>query len=143
MKSLKCEHCGAPLEVSDTRTFKCPYCGTELINDSYVEPQDNSSAASSSYNYDAQQEYTSYAQQQPTSSAHRSYTSSSGKSKMVAGLLGILLGSIGVHHFYLGKMGRGILYLVFSWTGIPAIIGLIEGIMILTMSDSAFENKYS
>ncbi|PLR75985.1 hypothetical protein CU633_18130 [Bacillus sp. V3-13] len=64
------------------------------------------------------------------------------KSKVVAGVLGILLGSFGAHKFYLGKIGMGILYLVFSWTGIPGIIGLIEGIIYLVKSDEEFEQKY-
>jgi len=50
------------------------------------------------------------------------------KDKNVAGILAILLGGIGVHHFYLGNTGLGILYLLFSWTFIPLIVGFIEGI---------------
>jgi TM2 domain-containing membrane protein YozV len=64
------------------------------------------------------------------------------KSKVTAGLLGILLGGIGAHKFYLGQTGMGILYLLFVWTFIPAIIGLIEGIIYLTMSDEEFQAKY-
>jgi TM2 domain-containing membrane protein YozV len=64
------------------------------------------------------------------------------KSKVTAGILGILLGSFGAHKFYLGKIGQGILYLIFSWTGIPGIIGLIEGIIYLTKSDEEFERHY-
>ena len=65
------------------------------------------------------------------------------KSKVAAGLLGIFLGGFGIHKFYLGKIGMGILYLVFCWTYIPAIIGFIEGIIYLTMSDQNFNMKYS
>ncbi len=64
------------------------------------------------------------------------------KSKVAAGVFGILLGSLGVHKFYLGKIGMGILYLVFCWTGIPGIIGLIEGIIYLTLSDADFAKKH-
>ncbi|MCK5022991.1 MAG: NINE protein [Candidatus Aenigmarchaeota archaeon] len=64
------------------------------------------------------------------------------KSKVAAGLLGILLGGIGAHKFYLGKTGIGILYLIFFWTFVPAILGLIEGIIYLTMTDAAFKAKY-
>jgi TM2 domain-containing membrane protein YozV len=67
------------------------------------------------------------------------------KSRVTAGILAILLGGIGVHKFYLGKVGMGVLYLllfiVFFWTFIPAIIGLIEGIIYLTQSDQDFANK--
>ena len=60
------------------------------------------------------------------------------KSRMTAGLLGIFLGSIGVHRFYLGYAGIGIAQIVvtFATCGIGAIWGLIEGIMILTGSAS-------
>ncbi len=44
-------------------------------------------------------------------------------------ILAILLGGIGVHKFYAGKPGQGILYLLFCWTYIPALIALIEGII--------------
>ncbi|WP_040214780.1 TM2 domain-containing protein [Clostridium polynesiense] len=56
-----------------------------------------------------------------------------GKSKMVAGILGLLLGGLGVHRFYLGYMGIGILQLVLTFVtcGISSIWGFIEGILIL------------
>ena len=58
------------------------------------------------------------------------------KSKMTAGLLGIFLGSIGVHNFYLGFTNRAILQIVLTVVtcGIASIWGLIEGIMILAGS---------
>ena len=64
------------------------------------------------------------------------------KSKVTAGILAILLGDFGIHKFYLGDTKMGILYLIFCWTGIPAIAGLIEGIMYLMASDADFQAKY-
>lgn len=64
-----------------------------------------------------------------------------GKSKVAAGLFGIFLGGFGVHKFYMGKVGMGILYLLFCWTFIPALIGLIEGIIYLCESDEEFARK--
>ena len=64
------------------------------------------------------------------------------KSKIAAGLFGILLGGIGVHKFYLGQIGMGLLYLLFCWTGIPAIIGLVEGIIYLCDDDETFQLKH-
>ncbi|WMW24003.1 NINE protein [Methanolobus sediminis] len=69
--------------------------------------------------------------------------SSGEKNKVAAGILGILLGGLGAHKFYLGQVGTGILYLCFSWTMIPSLIGLIEGIIYLTMSDDDFNSKYN
>ena len=57
------------------------------------------------------------------------------KNKLAAALLAIFLGGLGIHKFYLRKVGMGILYLIFCWTGIPAIIGFIEGIYYLCISD--------
>jgi len=64
------------------------------------------------------------------------------KSRITAGILAILLGDFGIHKFYLGKIGQGIVYLIFCWTGIPAIIGLVEGILYLLMKDEEFAQKY-
>lgn len=65
------------------------------------------------------------------------------KNKTTAGVLALLLGGIGVHKFYLGQTGLGILYLVFFWTFIPAIVAFVEGIILLTMSDDTFADKYA
>ena len=64
------------------------------------------------------------------------------KSKVVAALLAIFLGGLGIHKFYLGQIGWGIVYLLFCWTGIPTIVAFIEAIIYLTMSDTAFAQKY-
>ena len=63
------------------------------------------------------------------------------KNKVTAGVLGILLGGLGVHKFYMGKVGLGIVYLLFCWTYIPAFIGFIEGIIYLTSNDHNFQIK--
>jgi TM2 domain-containing membrane protein YozV len=41
-------------------------------------------------------------------------------------LLALFLGSFGIHHFYLRRTGLGIVYILFCWTGITALLGLIE-----------------
>jgi TM2 domain-containing membrane protein YozV len=64
------------------------------------------------------------------------------KSRIAAALLAFFLGGFGVHKFYLGRVGMGILYLIFCWTFIPAIIAFIEMIVYLTMTDEAFAAKY-
>jgi TM2 domain-containing membrane protein YozV len=65
------------------------------------------------------------------------------KNKIIAGVLAILLGGLGVHKFYLGNLGQGIIYLLFCWTGIPGIIGLIEGILYLVKTDEEFDRLYN
>ncbi len=76
--------------------------------------------------------------------------------KILAGILAILLGSLGVHKFILGYNQEGIILLAISIVGyaticllvgvfiiwIPGLIGLIEGIIYLTKSDEEFYNTY-
>ena len=69
-------------------------------------------------------------------------TSPNGRSRLVAALLALFLGGFGLHKFYLGRVGWGIVYLLFCWTFLPAIVGFIEGILLLVMSDSEFDTKY-
>lgn len=64
------------------------------------------------------------------------------KSRIAAALLAFFLGGFGVHKFYLGRVGWGIIYLIFFWTFIPAIIAFIEFIIYLCTSDEDFAKKY-
>jgi len=59
-----------------------------------------------------------------------------GKSKIVAGLLGLFLGAWGIHNFYLGNTGRGVAQIIVTIVtcGIGSLWGFIEGILILTGS---------
>jgi len=68
-----------------------------------------------------------------------------GKQKVTAGILGILLGGLGVHHFYLGSTITGVIELVatFVTCGFGALLGLIEGIMLLVMDDAEFDRRYN
>lgn len=65
------------------------------------------------------------------------------RNKTTAGVFALLLGGLGAHKFYLGRGGQGVLYLIFFWTFIPAVVGFIEGIVYLTMSDHEFNAKYN
>lgn len=53
------------------------------------------------------------------------------KSRLVATLLALFLGVIGVHRFYVGKIGTGILMIFLSLCGIGEIWALIDFILIL------------
>lgn len=70
------------------------------------------------------------------------------KSKVAAGVFGILLGSLGIHKFYLGYTVPGLIMLLatvltLGVVGIVmGIIGLVEGIIYLTMSDADFYRTY-
>ena len=62
------------------------------------------------------------------------YAAVGGKSKLAAGLLGIFLGAWGIHRFYLGYVGIGIIQIIVTLItfGFGALWGFIEGILILT-----------
>lgn len=72
------------------------------------------------------------------------YTKEQKDKKLVAGLLGILLGGFGVHKFYLGYTKEGVIQLVITIAtcGIGSLVGLIEGILYLTKSDDEFVATY-
>ena len=71
------------------------------------------------------------------------------KSKVAAGILGILLGALGVHNFYLGYTGKGVAQLLISvlslglLSPVSAIWGLVEGIICLTSDTKTDANGYS
>lgn len=65
------------------------------------------------------------------------------KDKNIAGLLALLLGGIGAHKFYLGKPGVGVVYLLFCWTAIPAIVGFFEAIAYFTSDPRTFARRYA
>ena len=62
--------------------------------------------------------------------------------KIVAGILGILLGGLGIHKFYLGYTKEGVIQLILGFLCVGSIIGLIEGIIYLTKSDEDFVKTY-
>jgi TM2 domain-containing membrane protein YozV len=64
------------------------------------------------------------------------------KDKMVAGILAILVGALGIHHFYLGNTTMGIIYIVLACVGISPILGLVDGIIYLTKPDDQFQRNY-
>lgn len=65
------------------------------------------------------------------------------KNKNTASLLSFFLGGIGIHRFYLGQTVLGIVYLVFSWTFIPALIAFIDFFVFIFMSQDKFDLKYN
>lgn len=74
------------------------------------------------------------------------------KNKLVAGILGILLGGLGIHKFYLGYTNEGIIMLAVSLvggfvtfgaaSGVVSLIGLIEGVIYLFKTDQEFNETY-
>ena len=65
------------------------------------------------------------------------------KSKSTAILLVLFLGGLGAHKFYLGNNLVGLFYVLFSWTGIPLFLSLIDLIIIIFTDKNKFNNKYN
>lgn len=64
------------------------------------------------------------------------------KNQKLAATLGMLLGGLGIHKFYLRQYRLGSLYLVFCWTLIPIFMGWIDGVKTLRMNSLSFVDKY-
>ena len=75
-------------------------------------------------------------------------TSDQSSKRIVAGIVAILFGSLGIHKFILGYQKEGIIMLVVSLlsfgflAGLVALVGLIEGIIYLSKSDEEFFQTY-
>lgn len=71
-----------------------------------------------------------------------------GDKKILAGILAIVLGGLGIHKFVLGYTTEGVIMLLISVLScgmlavIPSVIGIVEGIMYLTKSDEEFVRTY-
>lgn len=131
-----CKNCGNELETGAAFCPKCGYqkgsgagfcanCGNEMAPGATV---------CGKCGYGAQ--FTAQQQQAPSVSAQEQ-----SKSRLAAGLLGIFLGSLGIHNFYLGFTGKAVAQLILGVLGcttiISAIWGLVEGIQILSGSINA------
>lgn len=123
-----CKQCGKPIDDGQELCEECKVAGTTTAQADQTAGQQTQ----------AQAEQPQY-QQKPQYNAAPN-VSSSQKSKIAAGLLGIFLGSFGVHNFYLGYTGKAVAQLLITLLTcgfgafISSIWGLIEGIMILTGS---------
>ncbi|WP_379969475.1 TM2 domain-containing protein [Epilithonimonas sp. UC225_85] len=65
------------------------------------------------------------------------------KSKSTTAILALFLGGLGIHRFYLGQNGMGLLYLLFFWTFIPALIAFFDFLIFIFMSEDNFNYKYN
>ena len=63
------------------------------------------------------------------------------KSKASLLVQSIIAGGIGIHKFYVGSWGWGLLYIVFCWTYIPTIISVIEAIRYITLTEQEINDR--
>ena len=143
-KEIKCPQCGGNrFNESGNNSYRCIYCGATFTSKANTEQESTSpvqtppSPPNINVNINTGQEQHT----RPNIPSYQAYRGD--KSRTTAGILAIILGDFGAHHFYLRRPGLGILYLIFFWTWIPSIIGLIEGITYLCMRDRDFDQKYN
>ena len=134
-----CPNCGA--NVPDGAA-QCQQCGAQM--NAAQQPQQNTVPQGNPYQQQVPPQ-GGYQQMPPQGAPYQPVPGQlppgyQPKSKMAAGLLGIFLGALGVHNFYLGYTGKAVAQLLITLLtcGIGAIAteiwGLVEGILILTGS---------
>ncbi len=133
--SKKCPVCGAG--ITDN-AYVCLFCGCHVRAATSVSPITGQQPPLPPVS-------PVYAQSGPAPVKRRSRVS--------AGVLGIVVGALGVHNFYLGYIGRGLIQLLVSVLGFGLTDGLsavamgtwalIEGILILTDRESVDANGNS
>ena len=65
------------------------------------------------------------------------------KNKNITAILAFFGGFVGLHRFYLGQIGLGVVYALLFFTGISFILGILDGIIFLTMDQQVFDAKYN
>ena len=151
-KFMICKHCST--NYDDNAPY-CPYCGapndmahgSQQSRNEYYNPN---AQQGGQYYYNGQPntQQPNYQYQQDMNYNPQQMNTEPTKEKIVAGLLAILIGTLGIHKFYLGYTKSGIIMLLVSLltfgVGAPvmAVISLIEGILYLTKSDAEFYQTY-
>lgn len=67
-----------------------------------------------------------------------------GSKKTICGIMAIILGGLGIQYFILGKVGGGLVTILLTAVtcGLWSILTLVQGILMLTMSEEQFYRKY-
>lgn len=65
------------------------------------------------------------------------------RNRTTAALLAFFLGGFGAQYFYLGRVGAGIICVLFCWTFIPCFIAFYHFIKFLVISDESFNHQYN
>ena len=152
--NAKCEYCGTVMQQEAQAPQQGvpvppPYPTQQPYNGQQAAPQAQNPAPQQPFGAPPQASQPPYpygAPQQPYGVPQPPYAAPAPmvvdpnmqKSKMAAGLLGIFLGSFGVHNFYLGYTGKAVAQLLITvltcgfGSFVSGIWGLVEGIMILS-----------
>ena len=129
-----CPECGKQYSTQEkVNRVKCPYCGAET-NVSYSDQEPS--------------QWQQFGQQTARTVDDVFSRGPSGRSRGIAGLLAILVGAIGVHYFYIGKTGAGVVFLLATLLTcgllgvVTEIVSLIQGILFFTSTQEEFESRW-
>ena len=132
-----CPECGKQYSTQEkVNRVRCPYCGAET-NVAYSDQQP-----------DSQDPLRQFGNQASAAIDDVFSNGRSGKSRGVAGLLALFLGSIGLHYFYLNKTSAGVLFLVATLLScgilgiVTEIVSIIQGVLFFTSTQDEFERKW-
>ena len=140
--TIYCTQCGQAMRIATEHvyaTVACPHCQTPLepwraLKVSPPPPGPPQAAPAPS-------PVPTTPPETPYAGTPQAIDGYSPRSKVVAGVLGILFGGLGVHRFYLGYVGIGILQILVTFLGlmicigpVGAVWGFVEGILCLTGS---------
>lgn len=65
------------------------------------------------------------------------------RNRLIALCIAFIGGAFGLHRFYLGQNFAGILYLLFSWTGLPFVLTIFDFLGLVFMSDESFNRQFN
>ena len=65
------------------------------------------------------------------------------RKKKTATLLALFLGGIGIHKFYIGEIGKSILFFIFCFTYIPLFLGILDFFKFIGMTEDEFDKLYN
>ena len=126
-KASSCPNCGTPL---NDQKF-CKFCGEKIDKDCVICPKCGKQVEDIKRSDDriVINNNNTNTNANTVTSGYDSMISP--KSWIVTLLLCIFLGVIGIHRFYVGKVGTGILMILLCLTGISAVWALVDLIFIL------------
>ena len=164
MPTIKCPNCESKIKCPETiigRNVNCPKCKNPFLASLQYEPSIShqleietkplrTKNADERFCTECGEIIKSRAEicpkcgvrQLPNNTGNFGDPAPNGKSRITAALLAIFLGGLGIHKFYLGQNGAGIIYLLFCWTLVPLILSVIDFIVLVTMSDDSFDRSY-
>ncbi len=131
--AMACPSCGFPMKAPAPAgpLAQCDYCKAMIDAELSECPQCHV------------QVFKSHRSGYRAPDAQQSYHPKRYKSRGTAAALALFLGGLGIHYFYLEQPGKGVMCLLFCWTFIPAVLGLLTAISIMSMDEDKFYRAYN